>query len=144
MFVREIMHQNPTCCALDTPITEAAQMMREFDYGFLPIVDGEKRAIGVITDRDLVCRGLAESDSPTQTPVAQCMSTPVLTVRPDADVNACLEVMKQNQVKRVVVQEQTGGCLGIVSYADLANSIGDRQLGEVASRVAQTDHPIHP
>lgn len=144
MLIREIMHPTPTCCSVDTPVAEAAQMMREFDIGFLPIVDGEKRAIGVITDRDIVCRSLGANHAPASTPVSQCMSTPVLMVRPDADVSACLEVMKHHQVKRMVVQAETGGCLGIISYADLASHIGDRSLGEVASRIVQTDPPIHP
>jgi CBS domain-containing protein len=137
MQVREIMSEKPTCCAPTTPLVEIAQMMVAQDCGDIPVCDGSGKPIGVITDRDIVCRLVAKGKEPTKATAQDCMSKPVVTVRPDAPIEESATLMEQYQVRRLPVVEQNGKCCGVISQADLARKGPRSTTAEVISKVSE-------
>lgn len=139
MKVREIMTSNPTCCTPDTSLREVAQMMVENDCGPIPVVDDlrARRPVGVITDRDIVCRAVAQGINPTELIARQVMSTPAITIRPDMRVEDCCKILEENQVRRAPVEDEKGQCCGIVSLADIAQTAPEKLTGEVVRTVSQ-------
>lgn len=136
MQVSEIMTENPACCSPDASIQEAAQLMIDCDCGEIPVVDNEGRPVGVITDRDICCRAVAQGlDS--ETSVGDIMSSPVLTVLPEDSIEDCCQLMDENQVRRVPVVDESGICCGIVSQADNAQAAGDSDIGRVVRDISR-------
>jgi CBS domain-containing protein len=113
--------------------------MVEYDCGEIPVVDGRDTMIpiGVITDRDITCRAVAEGCDPTETTVREYMSTPCVTVRPEASMAECCQVLEENQLRRVPVVDDSGRLCGIVAQADIAKNASPRQTGEVVREVSQ-------
>ncbi|WAA13713.1 CBS domain-containing protein [Fervidibacillus halotolerans] len=117
MKVADIMSRDVKVCSYFDSIFDAAKKMKKFDIGSLPVVDGN-RLIGIITDRDLVIRGMAEQ-LPLSTKVEQLMTTDVKTVLKNQGVEEVAELMAEEQIRRVpVVEGET--LIGIVSLGDLA------------------------
>ena len=137
MQVREIMTENPTCCSPEASIQEAARLMAEHDCGEIPVVDQGRKPVGVVTDRDIACRAVAQGKDPRATKVQDVMSSPVVTVNPETDVQDCCKTLEQNQVRRVPVVDQSGGCCGMVSQADIARNAPERETAEVVKDVSQ-------
>jgi CBS domain-containing protein len=137
MQVREIMTENPACCGPDSSIMEAARKMAECDCGEIPVVDRNRQPVGVITDRDIACRAVAAGKDPQGTKVREVMSSPVVTVTPDASIEECCKTMEQNKVRRVPVVDGGGGCCGIISQADIARSAPEHETAEVVKDVSQ-------
>jgi YHS domain-containing protein/predicted transcriptional regulator len=127
------------------PLRDVARLMREFDCGEIPVVDGAdggaRRPIGVITDRDIACRAVAEGKSPAQLTAKDCMSSPVVTVTADTSVEACAQVMETHQIRRVPVIDEGGSCCGIVSQADLALRVPESEAGRVVKEISRHDGP---
>jgi CBS domain-containing protein len=117
--VREIMTEVPVTVGLQTSLHAAAQKMRDADIGDVLITD-EGRLCGVLTDRDLVIRGLAEGMDPDQTTVHSVCSSDVTTIRPDEPVQAAVAVMRDQAVRRLPVVDEQRHVLGVVSLGDLA------------------------
>ena len=138
MQVREVMTKSPVCCPPDAPLREVARLMAEFDCGEIPVVDGGgKRPIGVITDRDITCRIVAQGRNPLTLSAKDCMSTPVLTVTPDTSIEECCRIMQEGQIRRVPVVDEGGGCCGIVSQADLALRMANGQATQVVRAISR-------
>jgi CBS domain-containing protein len=137
MQVREIMTENPACCAPDSSIIEAARIMAERDCGEVPVVDQNRKLSGVITDRDIACRAVAQGKDPQRTRVREVMSSPVVTVTPEASLEECCKTMEQNQVRRVPVVDRSGACCGIVSQADIARNAPEDATAEVVKDISQ-------
>src|SRR5687767_5634189 len=101
MLVKDIMNTNPVCCLPDTSLQEVAEMMVEHDCGAIPVVEDPGAGgplAGMITDRDIVCRILAEGKNPLEHSAQDCMTRPAITVRPDDSIEQCLRVMQDNQI----------------------------------------------
>ncbi len=138
MQVKDVMTEGPTWCTRDTSLTDVARMMVQNDCGIVPVVEGNnQKLVGVITDRDIVCRTLADGKDPYQMAAGDCMTVPPLAVPPNADLDVAARLMKEHQVRRVFVQDDGGRCLGVVSQADLAHCAPDRQTADVVKRVSQ-------
>ena len=136
MTVRDLMTENPACCQRDTPLQEVAQKMVENDCGCIPVVDDEQKPIGVITDRDICCRAVAEGKDPTKLTAADCMTDECVTVTPDTSLEDCCAALEANQIRRVVVVDDSGRCCGIVAQADVAEA--QRELaGQVVWAVSR-------
>lgn len=125
MQIKEVMTANPTCCIPSDTAQTAAIIMRDEDTGIVPIVEGKgsRELAGVVTDRDL-CVGVianAASADLLNVPVEQCMTTKVISCKPDDDLDAVLDAMQQNQIRRIVVVDDQHRIQGIVSMADLMN-----------------------
>jgi CBS domain-containing protein len=138
MKVKEVMTADPACCISENGLQEVAQMMVDHDCGEIPVVESKetKLPIGVITDRDIVCRTIARGLNPLDLTVADCMSTPCVTVTPDMSVEECSRIMEENQIRRVPVVDGGGACCGIVALADLALH-AKGVAGEVVKEVSE-------
>src|SRR5262245_54985618 len=119
MLVREIMTPDPVCCSSDTTLRNVARLMSENDCGEIPIMDTRGHPIGVVTDRDIACRAVAEGRSP-ETPVSEIMSSPVITTTLDSSLEDCCAALEDNQIRRVPVVDSRGRCCGMVAQADIA------------------------
>lgn len=137
MQVREIMTKDPACCAPESNLQEVARLMADNDCGEIPVVDESGRPKGVVTDRDIACRAVAEGRDPRQTAARDVMSTPVITVTPEEGVEHSLELMEQNQVRRLPVVDESGACCGMVAQADIARRTSERDTGELVRDVSQ-------
>ena len=100
MQVREVMTADPAYCISETALQEVAQMMVDHDCGEIPVVESRdtKLPIGVITDRDIVCRTVARGINPLDLTVADCMSKPCVTVTPEMSVEECGRIMEENKI----------------------------------------------
>lgn len=139
MNTKDIMSKDVACCTPDTPLPEVARLMVKHDCGEIPVVESREsmKPVGVITDRDITCRTVAEDKNPVQMKAADCMSTPVVTVADETSVDDCCRVMEENQIRRVPVVDDRGRCCGIVSQADIARHAPERQAAEVLRDVSE-------
>lgn len=138
MKARELMTSNPECVTRDDSLQRAAQIMRDHDTGFVPVVDDRSsmRLSGVITDRDIAIRAVAEGR--TDGRVADCMSSGTLrTVRPDDSDDDVMRAMKDAQVRRLPVVENDR-LVGVIAQADIATEgVGDRKVGETVEKISE-------
>jgi CBS domain-containing protein len=139
MLARDIMSAAPACCLPDTTVREAAQMMEEHDCGCLPVKKNheERAVIGIVTDRDLVCRALAHNLDSDVASVALVMTTPASTVPASAEVVECARLLGERGIRRLVVLDEGGACCGVISQGDLARHGEVRQTGELVRAVSQ-------
>jgi CBS domain-containing protein len=137
MLARDIMTPDPACCSPDTPLDQVAKMMIQNNCGEIPIVDRSNHAVGVVTDRDIVCRVVAEGKNPSGHTAASTMSSPAITVRADATLDEVVSTMETHQVRRVLVQDDGGCCTGIIAQADVANASPTRQAAELVREVSR-------
>lgn len=146
MQVKEIMTPSPVCCSKQTGLPEVARMMRDHDCGAVPVVDDDngKKLVGLVTDRDIVVRSVADGADPTKLTAADCMSMVVATVTPERSVEECAEIMEEHQVRRVPVVDDRGNCAGIVALADLARHGPLKEVVEVVREVSQPAEPPAP
>lgn len=140
MRVDEVMKRDIWTCREDTPVRDCARLMRDHDIGFLPVLDARGRAIGAITDRDLCCRILADGLAP-ETPVGRCMSRDVVACRPEHDLLRCEQMMANAQKSRVMVLDDDGCCVGVVSLSDVGHYEEITRAGQVFCAV--TDREAH-
>ena len=117
-YVRDIMTADPVTVEPQASVTAVARIMRDQDLGAVLVTDGD-RLRGLVTDRDLVIRAVAEGGDPEQTTVAGACSDDLVTVRPDEELNHAVEVMREHAVRRVPVVDE-GHPVGIVALGDLA------------------------
>jgi CBS domain-containing protein len=139
MKVKEVMTADPVCCTSENGLQEVAQMMVDHDCGEIPVIDSKetKLPIGVITDRDIVCRTVARGLNPLDLTVADCMSKPCVTVTPDMSVEECSRIMEENKIRRVLVVDADGSCCGIVALADIALHARRSVAAEVVKEVSE-------
>jgi len=138
MQVKEVMTANPACCSPETPLPEVAKLMVDNDCGEIPVVENESNIpVGVVTDRDIVCRTIAKNKNPLELTAADCMSTSIVTVNPDTQVEECCRIMEEKQIRRVPVVDANGACCGIVALADLARGAKSGVAGEVIKEVSE-------
>lgn len=136
-LARDIMTPNPVCCSPTTTLDEVAQMMLHNDCGEIPIIDTNDCVIGVITDRDIVCRAVAQGKNPIGYTVESCMSTPVVTVQEDDSLDDIVSTMERYQIRRVPVVSDGGICAGIIAQADVARVAPKREVAELVREVSQ-------
>jgi CBS domain-containing protein len=139
MQVREIMTPDPACCTPDTTLREVAQAMVDNDCGEIPIVRSasDGTLIGVVTDRDIVCRLVATGKNPLEATAESCMSTPVVAVRESTPIEECARIMEDSQIRRVPVVNGGGMCCGIVSQADIAKNASRKITADLVKDVSQ-------
>jgi CBS domain-containing protein len=137
--VRDVMTADPTCCDRNTNLSDVARMMKECDCGLIPVVENEqtKKAIGTITDRDIVIRVVAEGKNPLELTAGDFMTTPCITVQEDNSLEDCIKVMEKNQIRRIVVADQNGRCAGIVAQADIARKLNAKTTAEVVEQISE-------
>jgi CBS domain-containing protein len=119
-LARDVMTPDPACCSPSTTLDQVAKLMRQNDCGEIPVVDETDRPVGVITDRDIVCRVVAEGHNPMAYTADRCMTEAVVTVRTDEPIDDVISAMERHQIRRVPVVDEKGCCAGIISQADIA------------------------
>jgi len=117
-LIREAMSAEPVCLSNNTTLNDAATQMREHDIGDV-LVTEQDRIIGVLTDRDIVIRGLGAGKDPARTTVGELASGRLVTVAPDDSVSRAVDLMREHAVRRLPVCQE-GRPVGIVSIGDLA------------------------
>ncbi len=120
MIVQDLMTEFPEALMPTDTIQKAAKMMRDHDYGIIPILDGMDSLVGVVTDRDIVVQALASGHGP-ETPIQECMSVKPDTVPKDLPIGEALHLMNARQIRRVPVVEN-GRLIGMLSLGDIAKS----------------------
>jgi CBS domain-containing protein len=143
MKISELMSKYPRTVSPDTPVSEAAQLMKEEDVGLVPVVERvggaetRGRLVGVVTDRDIAIRAVAEGRA-TDAPVSEFMSGGVKTCSPDDSVESAMELMSREQVRRVPIVDERGSLVGVVAQADIVRMSGkDRQAEKVVEQISQ-------
>lgn len=135
--VRDVMTANPKTVTEKDSVLEVARIMRDKDTGVVPVVDGRK-IIGLVTDRDIVVRCLAEGKETKNCSVKDVMTRKVRTVNEDASLRDVLNVMSSEQVRRVPVVNRENEIVGIVSMKDLADeSNDDRKVGQAVEDISR-------
>jgi len=132
---RDLMTPSPAVCTPATTLDEVAKLMRQNDCGEIPVIDAAERPIGVVTDRDIVCRVVAEGKNPSAYTAEGCMSQPVVTVPLDAPVADVLSTMQKHRIRRLPVVDEEGACAGIIAQADLAWAERLSDVGELVREV---------
>jgi CBS domain-containing protein len=135
MDVKDLMTADPACCAPNTGLQELARMMLDNDCGAIPIVDKGK-PVGVVSDRDIAIRAVAEGRNPLELTAGDIMSSPVETVTQDTSIDDLFDLMEDRQIRRVVVVDQSGKVCGIVAQADIAEYAGD-EVAEVVQEISE-------
>ncbi len=132
---REIMTTDVKTVATSTPIRDVAAIMRDADVGSLPVLEGGKLA-GIVTDRDIVVRALAEGRD-ASTPVGDAMTADVFLVKPDDFVFEAIRLMGDKQVRRIPVVSEDGALAGIIAMADIALEMeDDREIAETLEEIS--------
>jgi CBS domain-containing protein len=133
--VRDTMTENPRSIGVSASVVEAARLMREEHIGALPITDDEQ-LVGMITDRDIATRVVAEAADPKTTSVGDIYSRDLISVEPDKDLDDALRLMARHQVRRLPVVDQ-GRLVGIVSQADIALRENEKKTGELVEAISE-------
>jgi len=140
MLASEIMTKDPECCVPTDSAMTAALLMKSEDVGPIPIVADkeDKKLTGIVTDRDLALKIVAEARDPKTTSVEEVMSEGLVTCRENDDVQSVLQLMEQNQLRRIPVVDQNDHLKGIIAQADVATRMRNTHAaGRVVQEVSQ-------
>ena len=134
--IKDVMTSNPCTIDADKSVAYAAKMMRDEDVGLAPIVEGDK-LIGMLTDRDIAIRVVAEGKDPNQVNVRDVASKQVVTIDPQQDLDEALRIMAKHQVRRLPVVEEDGKLVGVVAQADIARQSDDEKTGALVEEISK-------
>jgi len=139
MQIKEIVTTNVATCTPGTRLSEVSRMMVTYDCGAIPVIENTDtmRLVGIVTDRDIVTRTVAEGRNPLDMTAREIMSQPVVVATPDMSVEAAANLMAENQVRRLPVVDSRGACVGIVAQADIALNAPVQETAEVVKEVSQ-------
>jgi CBS domain-containing protein len=133
--VKDAMTSEVKTATPSQSLTDAAKLMKQEDVGSVPVVDGN-RLVGLLTDRDIVVRGIADGSDPNAVQVGAIASRDVVTVRPDDDLDEALRLMAQHQVRRLPVVDD-GQLVGVVATADVAHEAKEKDVGHVVEEISR-------
>ena len=133
--IRDLMTENPRAVRPDDPVVDAARVLRDENVGSLPVIDGD-RLIGMITDRDIALRVVAEGRDPGSVSVNEIASRDLVTAESTADLDDALRLMARHQIRRLPVTEE-GRLVGILAQADVASEVGDKETGRLVEAISE-------
>lgn len=139
MKVKQAMHEGCTWCSPDTPLSEVAKILRDEDIGAVPIGENDK-LIGMVTDRDIVCRGATLGSEISSLTARDVMTEGIAWCWEDDDLNTAVQKMEEQQLRRLPVMNAEKRMVGILSLGDISHSLGRKQIGEFASAVSAHHH----
>ena len=140
MKIKEVMTRAVETVRPDQSIQEAAAKMKSLDVGPMPVTEGD-RLVGMLTDRDIVIRAVADGRDARTTKVRDAMTTDVVSCREDDDVKDAAQKMKERQIRRLVVVDGAQKVCGIVSLGDIAvDTHNDKMSGDVLEQVSRPSH----
>ncbi len=134
--IREVMTESPRTVRGDDTVAAAAKLMRDEDAGIAPVTEDGGKLVGVVTDRDLAIRVIAEGKDPRSTKVVEIASEKIYTVEPQQDLDEALSLMAQHQVRRLPVVER-GKLVGILAQADVARHADPERTGKVVEEISE-------
>jgi CBS domain-containing protein len=135
MKVRELMTTEPATVAPEATLGEVATLMKQEDCGSIPVVQ-DGRLVGIVTDRDIVIRGVAAGSDPKTQRVSKIMSADPVAIGPDEDVATAERVMADRQIRRLPVVDR-GRLVGILVTAQIARAGNERQVGETLKEISE-------
>lgn len=136
----EVMTREPVCCEPGDPISKAAEVMKREDVGSVPVVESRSagRLVGIVTDRDIVVKVLADGRSVEHSTVREAMTPNPVSCREDDDVSRAVSLMEERQVRRMPVVGTDGRLAGIIAQADIATRLNkDRTTGELVEAISE-------
>lgn len=133
---RDLMTPDPKCVKEDETLVDAARMMRDLDVGALPICGNDDRLKGMVTDRDIVVKCIAEGGDPKSVTAGSLGQGKPITIGADDDIGEALETMQKYQVRRLPVIDGHD-LVGIISQADIARSLSSAQTGETVAEISE-------
>jgi CBS domain-containing protein len=140
MKVKDVMHKGVDWVAPDTPLTDIAKLMRQHDIGAIPIGEND-RLIGMVTDRDIVCKGLAEDGFEASRATTRDVMTPgIHCCREDDDLAKAVRHMEELKVRRLPVINKSKRMVGILSLGDVSSSAPSDLLSEIVRSVSAHHH----
>jgi CBS domain-containing protein len=140
MKVKEVMHKGVDWVAPDTPVTDLAKLMRQHDIGAIPIGEND-RLIGMVTDRDIVCKGLAENSFDARRATARDVMTPgIHCCGEDDDLTKAVRHMEELKVRRLPVINKNKRMVGILTLGDVSRSAPSDLLSEILKSVSAHHH----
>lgn len=132
---RDLMTSPAECLAPTATLAEAARHLSQHDVGSMPVTDGDL-LVGVVTDRDIVVKGIAVGLDPASATVAEIATPDVVTVGVDHDAKDVARILAENQIRRIPVVEE-GRVVGIIAQADIARTLGDRLTGDIVEDISR-------
>ena len=139
MKVKEIMTRNVEVIQPNDSLRTAAQKMRERDIGFLPVYEGEE-LVGVVTDRDIAIRAIADGAMPDAILGRDIVTSPVVYCFDDQTVEDAARLMSQNQIRRLVILDRNSNLpVGVISLGDLAGTVKDQTSGKLLQSVSTSN-----
>ena len=133
--IRDAMTTNPRGVESSTQVAEAAKLMKSENVGSLPVTEGD-RLVGMVTDRDIVVRVVAEGKDVQSATVGEIASKDLVTVDPQQNLDEALRLMAQHQVRRLPVVEEDGRLVGILAQADIAQQGEDTKTGQMVEKIS--------
>ena len=138
MKCSEVMLSHVFTCQQGEPARRCAEKMRDERVGFMPVVDADGKALGIVTDRDIALRLVAAGKGP-ETPVEQVMSTGLLTCHPDEELSSLEARMGREKKSRALVVDAKGRCAGVISLSDIALVDAPDHVGKLLREVTQRE-----
>ena len=138
----EVMTKNPVCCLPNDMAVKAAQLMKSNNIGSIPVIDGEqtKKLVGIVTDRDLALKVVAEGSDSKSMKVDAVMTHKVITCHADDDLQKALDAMAEHQLRRIPVVDDDNKVVGIIAQADVATRVDQpEKTAEVVKEISQAN-----
>jgi CBS domain-containing protein len=133
--IRDAMTNNPRQVETSTSVAEAAKLLKSENVGSLPVTEGD-RLVGMVTDRDIVVRVVAEGKDVQSATVGEIASRDLVTIDPQQDLDEALRLMAKHQVRRLPVVEEDGRLVGILAQADVAQQGQDSKTGQMVQEIS--------
>ena len=138
----EVMTKHPVCCLPNDMVAKVAQLMKSKDIGPVPIIENEqtKKLVGIVTDRDLALKIVAEGRDAKSTKAEEVMTRKVVTCRGEDDVQKALDAMSEHQLRRIPVVDNDNRIVGIIAQADVATRVDQpAKTAEVVKDISQSN-----
>ncbi|MFL5352034.1 CBS domain-containing protein [Archangium sp.] len=140
--LQDVMTRGVEAIAPHATLTQAAEKMRQLNVGPLPVCEGDT-LVGLVTDRDLVVRGIAMGHDPDTSHVSSVMTEDVETLPPGASLEQAAKLMEERQLRRLLVVDGGGKLVGIVSLGDLSREVDDTTAARTLEHLSEPSGPVH-
>jgi CBS domain-containing protein len=134
--VRDAMHEGCECVGENQSVLDAAQRMEQLDFGAMPICGQDDRLKGMITDRDIVVKVLAQGKDPATTMAGELAQERLVFIRADAPIDQALSLMQEHKVRRLPVLDEDKRLCGMLSEGDIATHMPEEKTGEMVGTIA--------
>ncbi|QRK04472.1 CBS domain-containing protein [Archangium violaceum] len=140
--IKDVMTRGVEVIGPDATLKQAAEKMQRLNVGPLPVCEGDK-LVGLVTDRDIVVRGIAMGHDPDTSRVSSVMSEDVECIHPDASLDEAAELMEDRQIRRLLVVDDDKSLIGIVSLGDLSQEASDTTTARALEQISEPSRPLH-